>query len=126
MRHHGHGQQRSKLLSQKYRWFVGIDWAKENHEVCVLDGNGQVIGRKTVAHSGSGLAQLVQWLLDLCGNEPWLVAVAIEVPRGAVVETLVERHFAVFSINPKQMDRFRDRHTVAGSKDDRKDAFVLS
>src|SRR5215813_1944909 len=45
--------------------------------------------------------------------------------RGAVVETLVERGFHVYAINPKQLDRFRDRHSVAGAKDDRRDAFVL-
>ena len=32
----------------------------------------------------------------------------------------------VFALNPKQLDRFRDRHTVAGAKDDRRDAFVLA
>src|SRR3954453_19597055 len=34
--------------------------------------------------------------------------------------------YSVFAINPKQLDRFRDRHTVAGAKDDRRDAFVLA
>jgi transposase len=42
-----------------------------------------------------------------------------------VVETLLERGFAVFAINPKQLDRFRDRFTVAGAKDDSRDAQVL-
>jgi transposase len=42
------------------------------------------------------------------------------------VETLVERGFHVYALNPKQLDRFRDRHTVAGAKDDRRDAFVLA
>ena len=37
----------------------------------------------------------------------------------------LEAGFEVFSINPKQLDRFRDRFTVAGSKDDRLDARVL-
>jgi transposase len=32
----------------------------------------------------------------------------------------------VFSINPKQVDRFRDRYTVAGAKDDSRDALVLA
>jgi transposase len=50
----------------------------------------------------------------------------IEIPRGALVETLVERAFVVYSLNPKQMDRFRDRHTVAGAKDDRRDALVIA
>src|SRR4029453_3439515 len=34
--------------------------------------------------------------------------------------------FHVFALNPKQLDRFRDRHSVAGAKDDRRDAFVLA
>lgn len=51
---------------------------------------------------------------------------AIEVPHGAMVEGLIERGFGVFAVNPKQLDRFRDRHTVAGSKDDRRDAYVLA
>src|SRR5262249_36167499 len=59
-------------------------------------------------------------------GHPQRVAVAIEVPRGAIVEGLVERGFHVFAINPKQLDRFRDRHSVAGGKDDRRDAFVLA
>ena len=46
-------------------------------------------------------------------------------PRGALVELLVERGFAVYAINPKQLDRFRDRFTPAGAKDDRRDALVI-
>jgi Transposase len=52
--------------------------------------------------------------------------IAIEVPRGALVETLAERGFPVFSINPKQLDRFRDRYSPAGAKDDSRDTFVLA
>jgi len=62
----------------------------------------------------------------LSAGQPQRVAVAIEVPRGAIVEGLVERGFHVFAMNPKQLDRFRDRHSVAGAKDDRRDAFVLA
>ena len=113
-------------MSVQYRYFVGIDWATESHEVCVLDAGQRVIDRKTVEHSGSGIAQFVMYLEKLAGGEPESVAVGIEIPRGAVVETLVERRFSVYSLNPKQMDRFRDRHTVAGAKDDRRDAFVIA
>ncbi len=42
------------------------------------------------------------------------------------METLLDRGFAVSSINPKQVDRFRDRFTVAGAKDDTRDALVLA
>ena len=54
------------------------------------------------------------------------VQVAIETPHGPVVETLLERGFGVHALNPKQLDRFRDRFTVAGAKDDRRDADVLA
>jgi transposase len=42
-----------------------------------------------------------------------------------VVDSLLERGFAAFALNPKQLDRFRDRFTVAGAKDDSRDAHVL-
>jgi len=45
---------------------------------------------------------------------------------GAVLETLTEADFSVFLINPKQVDRFRDCYTVAGAKDDSRDALVLA
>jgi transposase len=124
MGHWGCGRDRN-VMTEQFDWFVGIDWAAESHEVCVLDAERRVIGRQTIEHSGAGIAQLCDLLLQLSHHQPSRVAVAIEAPRGAVVETLVERQFAVFAINPKQMDRFRDRHSVAGAKDDRQDAFVL-
>ena len=39
---------------------------------------------------------------------------------------MLERGFCVYGINPKQLDRFRDRFTVSGAKDDRRDAHVLA
>ena len=53
------------------------------------------------------------------------MAVAIEVPHGPVVDSLIDQGFVVHAINPKQLDRLRDRFSVAGAKDDRRDAYVL-
>lgn len=113
-------------MTEPYRFFVGIDWATEKHAVCVCDAQGARVKELEVNHSGDGLETLVKLLAALAPDHPELVAVSIEVPRGAVVETLLEKGFHVHAINPKQLDRFRDRHTVAGSKDDRLDAFVLA
>jgi transposase len=106
--------------------FVGIDWATEEHAVCVVDRQGVVLGERRFAHSGDGLDALCRWIMTTADAKPGEIAVAIEVPHGAVVETLLERGFVVHSINPKQLDRFRDRLTVAGAKDDRRDAQVLA
>ena len=59
-------------------------------------------------------------------GQPANIDVAIEVSHGPVVESLLERGFAVNALNPKQLDRFRDRFTVAGAKDDRLDAYVAA
>jgi len=111
---------------QPYEWFVGIDWGSEKHQVCVLDRDRRRVGERVVDHDGASLAQLAAWLWTVSAGQPQRVAVAIEVPRGAIVEGLVERGFPVFAINPKQLARFRDRHTMSGAKDDRRDAFVLA
>ena len=113
-------------MSGDYQFYVGIDWATQFHQVCVMDPERLLLAERSVDHTGSALCQFIDWLLALTGNRPQLAAVAIEMPRGAIVESLVERGFAVYSVNPKQLDRFRDRHTVAGAKDDRRDAFVLA
>src|SRR5499427_7510974 len=109
-----------------YEWFVGIDWGSQQHQVCVLDRDRHRVGERAVDHDGASLAQLAAWLWTVSAGQPERVAVAIEVPRGAIVEGLLERGFHVFAMNPKQLDRFRDRHSVAGAKDDRRDAFVLA
>lgn len=107
------------------QWFVGIDWASEAHEVCVLDHDGHIVERRQVKHTVADLQAFVDALLTRTHGDPATVAIGIEVPRGALVELLVERGFAVYAINPKQMDRFRDRFTPAGAKDDRRDALVI-
>src|SRR5438132_6124263 len=109
-----------------YEWFVGIDWGSQQHQVSVLDRDRRRVGERVVDHDGARLARLADWLWTLSAGQPQRVAVAIEVPRGAMVEGLVERGFHVFALNPKQLDRFRDRHRVAGAKDDRRDACVLA
>lgn len=107
------------------RWFVGIDWASKSHRVCLLDCEGHRVRERDVSHDGAALNELCVWLLQTTGAPAGEIAVAIETPRGPLVELLLERGFAVFALNPKQLDRFRDRFTVAGAKDDSRDAHVL-
>src|SRR3954465_14046941 len=107
------------------RWFAGIDWGSAKHQVCLLDGAGTVVGERAFAHGGAGLAALCDWVVSMAGDAG-AVAVAIEVPHGAVVDALLDRGFAVYAINPKQLDRLRDRVSLAGAKDDRRDARVAA
>ena len=113
------------MAEETFRWFAGIDWGSATHQACLLDEVGTVVGERAFAHGGAGLAALCDWLISMAGD-PGSVAVAIEVPHGPVVDALLDRGFAVYAINPKQLDRLRDRISVAGAKDDRRDARVAA
>src|SRR6267143_901675 len=113
-------------MAEKVEWFVGIDWASQSHQVCLIDAHGECLGERAFAHGGPGIEELCDWLIARTGATPEVIGVAIEMTQGPVVEALLERGFCVFGINPKQLDRFRDRFTMAGAKDDRRDAHVLA
>ncbi len=87
---------------------------------------GKCVAERNITHGGAGLAELCSWLIDKTRAAAAEIAVAIEVPHGPVVECLMERGFRVYAINPKQLDRFRDRFSPAGAKDDSRDAEVLA
>jgi transposase len=108
------------------KFYTGVDWASEKHDVWLTDAAGKRLGYKVFAHSGEGLGQMCAWLLATSGALPSEIAVGIEVPHGPVVETLLERGFVVYAINPKQLDRFRDRFTMSGAKDDSRDAETMA
>ena len=113
------------MAEETFAWFAGVDWGSERHQVCILDAQGSVVGERDFPHSGAGLAELSDWLLSSTGAVD-TVAVAIEVPHGPVVDTLIDRGFVMHAINRKQLDRLRERLSVAGAKDGRCDAYVMA
>jgi len=114
-------------MTDQREWYAGVDWASESHHVFLTDADGRRIAERSFQHGGEGLAEMAAWLMATSGAAAaFQIQVAIEVPHGPVVETLIERAFKVHAINPKQMDRFRDRFTLAGAKDDSSDAEVMA
>ena len=116
---------RGRSAENEFYLYVGLDWGTQFHRACVLDCRGEIVRECRIDHSGQAISDFLRGLNGMAGGKPDRIAVAIEVPRGPVVEALLEGGLAVFSINPKQLDRFRDRYTVAGAKDDSRDAYVL-
>ena len=74
----------------KLAWFVGVDWGSQKHQACVLDCTGKVLGERLFEHSGAGLSEMADWLLSFTQGEAAEVGVAIETPRGPVVNGHVE------------------------------------
>ena len=109
------------------QWYVGVDWGKLEHQVCLLDATGKQQAERKVAHTGAGFAELAKWLSTQTNqSDSARIGIALETSTGPVVECLLALGYCVAAINPKQADRFRDRFSPAGAKDDRRDAFVLA
>lgn len=100
---------------------AGIDWAKDNHAICVLDADGEPIERFTVPHTKAGLARL-NTVLD----RHHIDDVGIERGDGPVIDALLAVGRTVFVIPPSQVKALRRRYGSAGNKDDRFDAYVLA
>lgn len=99
----------------------GIDWARDDHAVAIVDHRGRPVHRSVVEHSSAGLRALLG-LLTRCG----VGEVAIERPDGPVVDALLGAGITVVVISPNQLKNLRSRYGSAGNKDDRFDAFVLA
>jgi transposase len=99
----------------------GLDWARDDHAVSVVDADGLEVHRFTIEHTAAALLALTRRLRKLGVRE-----VAIERPDGPVVEALLAAGFTVVVISPNQVKNLRGRYGSAGNKDDRFDAFVLA
>ncbi len=104
--------------------FVGIDWASEVHDVALLGEGGAVLDEWRSPHSAAGVEALLARMAREGG--PAEVLVGVESGAPLLLDQLLGAGYTVYAINPMQADRFRDRHTTAGAKDDRLDARVLA
>lgn len=111
--------------------FCGIDWAERHHDVAVIDDQGQTLATRRIDDTAAGLTELLGLLAELSGAgrgqaEFVAVDVALETDHGLLVVGLRAAGHRVFSINPKAVDRYRDRYAPSGAKSDAADALVLA
>ena len=107
------------------RYYLGVDWADQTHAVWVVDERGTKVTMRTVPHTAEGLSEwgreLDEWRAQ--GIELWA---AIERPEGRVVDVLLDHGVVVYPVNPKALDRARDRFRQSEAKSDPFDARVLA
>lgn len=106
--------------------FCGIDWAERHHDAAVVDQTGRLLGRRRITDDLAGFSDLTALLVEHAGEQVTGVPVAIETDRGLLVAALPAVGHPVYAINPKAVDRYRDRHAVSGAKSDPADALVLA
>jgi transposase len=107
------------------RYYMGVDWADQADQVWVVDEAGDTVLKRSIAHTVAARREWARWLRERQaeGLELWA---AIERPHGRIVDFLLEQGVLVYAINPKSLDRARDRFRVGGSKSDPFDAHVLA
>jgi hypothetical protein len=103
----------------------GIDWASDHHDVALIDPEGNRLGRRRIRDDAAGLGELTSMFAEH-GGEPGTVKIAIETERGLLVASLRATGYQIYPVNPKAVDRYRDRHHLARGKSDAADAMVLA
>lgn len=104
---------------------VGLDWARDKHELVIMGENGEILAQHSLLHRGDKFAEFAEELTGYVA-EPQQVRVAIEKHDGALLAWLCGQGYTVYGINPKSAERARDRYRPGGGKDDVSDAFILA
>ena len=105
-------------------YFVGLDWASQEHAVCVINEHAQIVWRTTIPHTAAGLTELRTRLARLA--PPAALPVAVERPSGLLIDSLVDGGFIVVPIHPNVLKATRARYAAAHGKSDAGDAFILA
>ena len=109
-------------------YYIGIDIAKRNHEVSIIDADGKILSKSiSIANSQKGLDTFNNYLSSfnvtsensIIGMEStghyWL----------NLYSSLVNLNFNVFVINPIQTDAFRKMY-IRKTKNDSKDSYIIA
>jgi transposase len=111
-------------VTEDASFYVGVDWAAQEHAVCVLDAAGRVATRFVVGHSADGFAELGRRLATL--GDPAEMPVAIERTDGRLVDALLEAGHPVVPVKPNAIKAWRESEVLSGAKDDAGDAEVIA
>ena len=91
----------------------------------VSNSDGKKVIEKKVLENVEGLSEFGRWLDEQRAKQIELWA-AIEKPQGRIVDFLLDHRVVVYPINPKALNRARDRFRMSQSKNDSFDAYVLA
>jgi transposase len=104
--------------------FVGLDWADQQHAVCLSPADSLTPELSTLPHTPEAIAEWVAALRTRFGGRP--VAIGLEQARGALLYALMHSDFLVlYPINPATAKRYRDAFAPSGAKTDPVDARLL-
>lgn len=101
--------------------YAGFDWARNHHDVIIVDRQGQIVADVRLEHTLAGW----QAFREQIKAYP-VLGVAIETSQGAAVDQLLQLDGTVFPVNPLSAKSYRERKAPSGNKTDRLDAWALA
>ena len=104
---------------------IGIDWSDKSHSFCILDDAGAKLDAFEISHGLDGF-ETAHKRISKRAASPEDARIAIETKDSLIVDFFLEMGYSLHFLNPKQTDRFRDRHRMSSSKSDGFDAYVLA
>lgn len=115
------------VVANGVKLFLGIDWAAEKHDACIRWEDGIIVAEFTFAETSQGYELLRDKVRAAIGaTEGVEVVCAIETSHGLLVNFLLEQGWVVYPLNPKSVDRYRDRLRTARNKNDQLDAWLMT
>ncbi|MDQ2938858.1 MAG: IS110 family transposase [Acidobacteriota bacterium] len=108
----------------EYAALVAIDWADQQHAICLYDPSTGEREQTIVKHTPQALQEWALSLRRRFGGQP--IAVCLEQARGPLIYALLQYDFFVlYPINPATLAKYRQAFSTAGGKDDPTDADYL-
>ena len=114
----------TEIQSTEFAAYVGLDWADEKHDLCILEAGSNRIETLKLDHKPESICNWVAQLRQRYQSKP--IAIALEQKRGAWLYSLMHYEFIVlYPVNPKALASYRDVFASSGAKDDPADAALL-
>ena len=90
-------------MAGEFTFYLGVDWATEYHRMCILDSDGHLIRQQKIEDNGKAITDFIASIGELAQGQLDRIAVAIEVPRGPIVEAFLEHRSGGFRNQPENM-----------------------
>ncbi|MCH7764370.1 MAG: IS110 family transposase [Candidatus Marinimicrobia bacterium] len=106
-------------------FFCGIDWSDREFVIVIVNEQGDTLKSFVVVNNADGFQELVNRIRIITPDQDKIL-ISIETPNSPLVDYLMDEGYTVYAINPKAVDRYRDRYRTSKAKDDFFDAMVLA
>jgi transposase len=111
----------TRLPTDEFAAFVGIDWADAKHDVGLQAAGSQKREFSVLEHQPDTIDAWVSTLRTRFKGQP--MAICLELNKGPIVSALGKYDFLVlFPVNPLTLARYREAFTPSHAKDDPTDA----